>query len=145
MMPVPPVRIEPTPMVPETRFVTVSTSPLIEPLKVVVWVAMVPVTDAPPGALAAPVAAKATLPSAAEAHAFIDYMLRPEVAARNTNVTNYATSIPASKAFIDKAVLDNKAIYPTDEVIRRLYPVSSNDLPTQKIITREWTRVKTGK
>ena len=84
-------------------------------------------------------------PHVAEAHAFIDYTLRPEVAARNTNVTNYANSIPASKPFIDKAVLDNKAIYPTDEVMKRLYTVSSNDLPTQKIITREWTRVKTGK
>ena len=84
-------------------------------------------------------------PHVAEAHAFIDYMLRPEVAARNTNVTNYANSIPASKPFIDKAVLDNKAIYPTDEVMKRLYTVSSNDMPTQKIITREWTRVKTGK
>jgi putrescine transport system substrate-binding protein len=84
-------------------------------------------------------------PHVNEAHAFIDFMLRPEVAARNTNVTNYANSIPASKPVIDKTVLENKAIYPSDEVMKRLYTVSSNDLPTQKIITREWTRVKTGK
>ena len=84
-------------------------------------------------------------PHVAEAHEFIDYLMRPEVAARNTNVTNYANSVPASRPFIDKAVLDNKAIYPTDEVMKRLFTVSSNDLVVQKIITREWTRVKTGK
>ncbi len=84
-------------------------------------------------------------PHVAEAYAFIDYLMRPEVAARNTNVTNYANSVPASKPFIEKAVLDNKAIYPSDEVMKRLFTVSSNDLAVQKIITREWTRVKTGK
>ena len=84
-------------------------------------------------------------PHVAEAYAFVDYMMRPEVAARNTNVTNYANSIPASKPFIDKSVLENKAIYPTEEVMQRLFTVSSNDIAVQKIITREWTRVKTGK
>ena len=84
-------------------------------------------------------------PHVDEAYAFVDYMMRPEVAARNTNVTNYANSIPASKPFVEKSVLENKAIYPTDEVMKRLFTVSSNDLAVQKIITREWTRVKTGK
>jgi putrescine transport system substrate-binding protein len=84
-------------------------------------------------------------PHVNEAYAFIDYMMRPEVAAQNTNVTNYANSIPASQPFIDKTVLENKAIYPTEEVMKRLFTVSSNDLAVQKIITREWTRVKTGK
>jgi len=84
-------------------------------------------------------------PHVEEAYAFIDYMMRPEVAAQNTNVTNYANSIPASQPFIDKTVLENKAIYPTEEVMKRLFTVSSNDLAVQKIITREWTRVKTGK
>ena len=80
-----------------------------------------------------------------EAHLFIDFLMQPEVAARNTALTNFANGVLASKPFIDKEILENPAIYPTDEVFRRLYTVSSNDLPTQRMITREWTRVKTSK
>ncbi len=84
-------------------------------------------------------------PHVEEAHAFIDYLLRPEVAARNTAVTSFANSILASTKFIDKEILDNPAIYPGEEMLKRLYTVSTNDLPTQRLVTREWTRVKTGK
>ena len=80
-----------------------------------------------------------------EAYQFIDYLLRPDVAARNTSVTNFANGILASKPFVEKEVLDNRAIYPSEEIMKRLYTVSANDLATQKIITREWTRIKTGR
>ena len=84
-------------------------------------------------------------PHVAEAYAFIDYLLRPEVAARNSSVTNFANGVSASKPFVDKAVLENRSIYPGDEVMKRLFTVSANDLATQKVITREWTRIKSGK
>ncbi len=48
----------------------------------------------------------------AEAHAFIDYLLRPEVAAKNSNFVAYANGNLASQKFIDKAVLDDPGIYP---------------------------------
>ena len=79
------------------------------------------------------------------AHLFIDYMMRPEVAARNTALTNFANGVIASKPFVPKEALDNPAIYPTDDVLARLYTVSANDQTTQRFITREWTRVKSGK
>jgi putrescine transport system substrate-binding protein len=84
-------------------------------------------------------------PHVAEAYAFIDYLLRPEVAARNSSITNFANGVVASKRFVDKAVLENSSIYPSDEVMKRLFTVSANDLATQKVITREWTRIKSGK
>ena len=84
-------------------------------------------------------------PHVAEAYQFIDFLLRPEVAARNTAITNFANSVSASKPLIDKEITDNKSIYPSDDVMKRLYTISTNDLPTQRIVTREWTRVKTGK
>ena len=83
-------------------------------------------------------------PHVAEAYAFIDYLLRPEVAARNSTITNFANGVVASKPFVDKAVLDNRSIYPND-IMKRLFTVSANDLATQKVITREWTRIKSGK
>ncbi len=79
------------------------------------------------------------------AYQFIDFLLRPEVAARNTAITNFANGVLASKAHIDKEILDNKSIYPNDDVLRRLYTITANDQATQRVVTREWTRVKTGK
>jgi putrescine transport system substrate-binding protein len=84
-------------------------------------------------------------PHVAEAYAFIDYLLRPEVAARNTATTNFANGVLASKRYVDKDILDNPSIYPKDDTLRGLYVVSANDQATQKIVTREWTRVKTGR
>jgi putrescine transport system substrate-binding protein len=84
-------------------------------------------------------------PHLAEAYAFIDYLLRPDVAARNSSVTNFANGVLASKALLDKQVSENKAIYPDDQTMKRLFTVTSPDLALQKIITREWTRVKTGR
>ena len=80
-----------------------------------------------------------------EAYAFINYLLSPEVAARNSRVTNFANPVSDSRNFLPKEILENKSIYPDDATMKRLFTVSSKDQATQKIITREWTRVKTGK
>ncbi len=84
-------------------------------------------------------------PHLEEAYAFIDYLLRPDVAARNSSVTNFANAVLASKPLLDKQVADNKAIYPDDATMARLFTVTTPDLALQKVITREWTRVKTGR
>jgi putrescine transport system substrate-binding protein len=79
------------------------------------------------------------------AYAFIDFLLRPEIAARNTNKSNFANGVEASKAAIDPSITGNKAIYPDAAVMQRLFTVTSYDQPTQKLVTREWTRIKTGR
>lgn len=81
----------------------------------------------------------------AEAHALIDYLMRPDVAARNTNRTNFANGVLASRTLIEKSIVENKAIYPDAQTMQRLFTVTSFDQPTQKLVTREWTRIKTGK
>ena len=84
-------------------------------------------------------------PHVAEAYAFIDFLLRPEIAARNTAATNFANGVIASKPLIDKEILENPSIYPREDGLKNLFVVSPYDQATQKIVTREWTRVKTGK
>ena len=84
-------------------------------------------------------------PHVAEAYAFIDYLLRPDIAARNTNVTNFANGVLASRPLVDKPISENRAIYPDDATIKRLFTVTTPDAALQKIITREWTRVKAGR
>jgi putrescine transport system substrate-binding protein len=81
----------------------------------------------------------------AEAHAFIDYLLRPEVAAKNSNLVAYANGNLSSQKFIDKAVLDDKSVYPDAATMSRLYTVSARDQKAQRLLNRLWTKIKTGR
>jgi putrescine transport system substrate-binding protein len=79
-----------------------------------------------------------------EAYAFIDYLLRPEVAAKNSNVVAYANGNLASQKFVDKAVLDDPGVYPDAATMQKLYTVAARDQRAQRQLNRLWTRVKTG-
>ena len=81
----------------------------------------------------------------AEAHAFIDFLLKPEIAARNSNLVAYANGNLASQKFIDKAVLDDPNVYPDAATMKRLYTVSARDQKSQRVLNRLWTRIKTGR
>jgi len=83
-------------------------------------------------------------PHVAEAHAFIDYLLRPEVAAKNTDLVQYANGNLASQKLIDKAVLEDKTVYPDAATMAKLYTISAHDQKTQRLLNRMWTRIKTG-
>jgi putrescine transport system substrate-binding protein len=84
-------------------------------------------------------------PHPSEAHAFIDYMLRPEVAAKNSNFLGYANGNLASQRLIDKAVLDDRTVYPDAATMATLYTIAARDQRTQRLVTRLWTKVKTGR
>ena len=81
----------------------------------------------------------------AEAHAFIDYLQKPEVAAKNSNYLSYANGNLASQPFIDKAVLGDRTIYPDEGTMSRLYTINAHDAKTTRLMNRLWTRIKTGK
>jgi putrescine transport system substrate-binding protein len=84
-------------------------------------------------------------PNVAEAHALIDYLLRPEVAARNTNFISYANGNLASQKFIDKSILEDRTIYPDAATMAKLYTIVAHDQKTQRLINRLWARIKTGR
>jgi putrescine transport system substrate-binding protein len=84
-------------------------------------------------------------PDPAEAHALIDYLLKPEVAAKNTNFVSYANGNLASQAFVDKAILDDRTVYPDAATLGKLYTITAHDQKTQRVINRLWTRIKTGR
>jgi putrescine transport system substrate-binding protein len=83
--------------------------------------------------------------NAADAHALINYLQRPEVAARNTNFIHYANGNLASQKLIDKAVLEDRSVYPDEATMKSLYLITANDPKTQRLINRMWTRIKTGR
>jgi putrescine transport system substrate-binding protein len=80
-----------------------------------------------------------------EAYAFIDFLLRPDIAARNTNFTHMANGVLASKNLIDKSISDNKSIYPDTAVMQRLFVPKEHDLATQNAIILAPSRTQTGR
>jgi putrescine transport system substrate-binding protein len=84
-------------------------------------------------------------PHPAEALAFINFLLRPDVAAKNSDLVAYANGNLASQKFIDKKVLDDPGIYPDAATLSRLYTVGARGPRAQRLINRIWTRVKTGR
>jgi putrescine transport system substrate-binding protein len=79
-----------------------------------------------------------------EAHAFIDYLLRADVAAKNSNFLGYANGNLASQKLIDKTVLEDKSVYPDAATMASLYLITARDQRTTRIANRLWTRIKTG-
>jgi putrescine transport system substrate-binding protein len=79
-----------------------------------------------------------------EAHAFINYMMRPEVIARATNYVAYANGNEASKPLIDKEIIEDLTIYPDDETTKKLYVKLPYEPGLNRTVTRLWTRVVTG-
>jgi len=81
----------------------------------------------------------------AEAHAFIDYLQKPEVAARNSNFVAYANGNLASQKFVDPAILADRTIYPDQATMNRLYTMNAHDAKTTRLMNRLWIRIKTGR
>jgi putrescine transport system substrate-binding protein len=82
-------------------------------------------------------------PHVAEAHKLINYLLEPQVAAKNTNFISYANGDRPSP-FIDKSILNDRTIYPDPAIMATLFTIIAHDLKTQRLIDRMWTRIKTG-
>jgi putrescine transport system substrate-binding protein len=78
------------------------------------------------------------------AHAFIDYLLRPDVAAANSNFVNYATANLAALDQVNDDLLSDPGIYPTPEVKERLQPNLAKSAEFTRSLNRAWTRFVTG-
>jgi putrescine transport system substrate-binding protein len=87
----------------------------------------------------------ADAPHPRNAHLFIDYLLRPEIAARNSNFIKYANGVLASLPLLDPAVRDDPGIFPPPEVRAKLVPERARSLEYTRRLIRMWTRFKTGK
>jgi putrescine transport system substrate-binding protein len=78
------------------------------------------------------------------AQRFLDFVLRPDIAALNSNLIGYANAVPTSRPMLNPAVRDDPGVYPPEEVRRRFYTISAPDRAYERLRTRAWTRVTTG-
>ena len=79
------------------------------------------------------------------AHLFIDYLLRPEVAARNSTFVHYAVSNSAAYPLVDAEVYNDRGVYPSAETKAHLYPNLVRSPQFTRALNDVWTRFRTGK
>jgi len=87
----------------------------------------------------------ADAPHPENAHRLIDYLMRPEVAAANTNFTRFANANAKATALIDESIRHDPGIYPTPEVQDRLKIGVVNSPDFTRALNRTWTRFTTGR
>ncbi len=80
-----------------------------------------------------------------EAHAFINYLLKPEVIAQVSDYVGYANPNPTAGDLMDQSVRTDAAVYPPQEVLDKLYVNAELPPKVQRLMTRSWTKVKSGK
>ncbi len=80
-----------------------------------------------------------------EAHAFINYLLQPEVIAKVSDYVGYANPNPKAGELMNAELRQDETVYPPQAVMDKLYVMK--ELPPQilRLETRSWTRVKSGK
>lgn len=80
-----------------------------------------------------------------EAYQFINYLLEPQVIADASNQIFYANGNKAATALVNPEVRDNPGIYPPAEVRAKLFTLKVQPPKIDRVITRSWTKVKSGK
>jgi putrescine transport system substrate-binding protein len=79
------------------------------------------------------------------AHLFINFLLRADVAAKNSNFISFANSNAASWPSVNPEVKNNPGIFPTPEMMPKLVPDLPETAEFTRSLTRTWTRFRTGK
>lgn len=86
----------------------------------------------------------ADAPHPHNAHVLIDYLLRGDVAAQNTNHTYFANANKAAYERLDESIRNDPDIYPPPEVMARLFPNPVKEPDYVRVRNRLWTQIKTG-
>lgn len=77
-----------------------------------------------------------------QAHAFIDFLLQPEVIARVSNQIGYPNPNPASQALIDPQLLADPNLFVPDDQRRLLFQTEPPQRQVQRMLTRMWNRIR---
>lgn len=77
-------------------------------------------------------------------HAWIDFNMRPDIAAANSSYISFANPIPESLPLVDPLVAKDPGVFPPAEVKAKLFALSPADAKQLRLQNRLWTRVVTG-
>ena len=83
-------------------------------------------------------------PNVEAAHVFINFILDAQNMADASNYVYFANGNFASQPLLEEDVIGDPAIYPDEATLENLYTTSPYDIDVQRVVTRLWTRVKSG-
>jgi len=86
----------------------------------------------------------ADAPHPENAHAFLNYLMEPEVIAKVSNKVRYANGNIASLPFIEDTIKNDPGIYPDAATRARLQPDLVESQQFSRELNRSWTRVRSG-
>lgn len=78
------------------------------------------------------------------AYQFLNYLLEPQVIANVTNYIFYPSANKEAIAFVNPNIRNNPNIYPSDEVLKRLFIVTEQSPKIDRVMVRLWTKVLSG-
>jgi putrescine transport system substrate-binding protein len=87
----------------------------------------------------------ADAPHPNNAHAFINFILTPEVAGAISNAVSYASPNAKALEFVDEDLKTDASVYPSATVKQRLFADKTLSPAIDRAFTRSFTRVKAGK
>ncbi|MDG1289334.1 MAG: polyamine ABC transporter substrate-binding protein [Lentibacter sp.] len=83
-------------------------------------------------------------PNVDGAHKFLDFIMNAENMAAASNYVYYANGNLASQPMLEEDVIGDTAIYPDAATLEKLYTTSPYDAKVQRVVTRLWTKIKSG-
>ena len=86
----------------------------------------------------------ADAPNPEAAHTFLNFIMDAGNMATASNYVYYANGNLASQELLVEDVIGDPAIYPDPEALKNLYTVTPYDAKVQRVVTRLWTKIKSG-
>ncbi len=78
------------------------------------------------------------------AHQFLNFIMDAQNMADASNYVYYANCNFAAQPLLEKDVIGDPAIYPDAATLANLYTTTPFDADLQRVVTRLWTRIKSG-
>ena len=79
------------------------------------------------------------------AYQFLNYLMDPKVIADISNTVYYQNANKEATQYLAEDVRNNPGIYPPADIQAKLFPLKVQSPKIDRVITRAWTKVKTGK
>lgn len=79
------------------------------------------------------------------AHAFLNYLLEPQVIASISNFVGYPNGNKDSTPWVDQSLRDNPDLYPSSEAMAHLFPLTPLPAKVERVRTRAWVKVTSGR
>ena len=83
-------------------------------------------------------------PNPSGAHKFLNFILDAENMAAASNYVYYASGNKAAQEFLVEDVIGDPAIYPNEATLENLYTTTPYGPKVQRVVTRLWTKIKSG-